>query len=86
MTGRAPLPRGALARSWGGSPSAQSAKRLQYVLQRTGAPKNSNHNEPTAKHVLAVHGILPRGLRLPLLTLDATGVRVGELADALQDG
>jgi integrase len=37
-------------------------------------------NPPTAKHVLAVHGILPRGLRLPLLTLDATGMRVGELA------
>jgi integrase len=37
-------------------------------------------NPPTAKHVLAVHGILPRALRLPLLTLDATGMRVGELA------
>jgi integrase len=30
--------------------------------------------------VLAAHGLLPRGLRLPLLTLDATGMRVGELA------
>jgi integrase len=37
-------------------------------------------NPPTAAHVLAVYGILPRGLRLPLLTLDATGMRVGELA------
>lgn len=37
-------------------------------------------NPPTAKHVLAVHGILVRTLRLPLLTLDATGMRVGELA------
>lgn len=37
-------------------------------------------NPPTAKHVLAVHGILPRASKLPLLVLDATGMRVGELA------
>jgi integrase len=37
-------------------------------------------NPPTAAHVLAVHGILPRASRLPLLVLDATGMRVGELA------
>jgi integrase len=37
-------------------------------------------NPPTAKHVLAVHHLLVRALRLPLLTLDATGMRVGELA------
>jgi integrase len=34
---------------------------------------------PTAAHVLAVHGMLPRVYRLPLLTLDATGMRLGEL-------
>jgi integrase len=37
-------------------------------------------NPPTARHVLSVHHLLVRALRLPLLTLDATGMRVGELA------
>jgi integrase len=36
-------------------------------------------NPPTAEHVLAVHRILPSKYRLPLLVLDATGMRVGEL-------
>ncbi len=35
---------------------------------------------PTAEHMLGVFGILTRSLRLPLLVLDATGMRVGELA------
>lgn len=35
---------------------------------------------PTAPHVIAVHGLLGRASRLPLLVLDATGMRVGELA------
>lgn len=34
---------------------------------------------PTAAHVLAVHALLPSRYRLPLLTLDATGMRLGEL-------
>jgi integrase len=34
---------------------------------------------PTAEHVLAVHDLLPTGYRLPLLVLDATGMRLGEL-------
>jgi integrase len=34
---------------------------------------------PTAGHVLAVHDILPARYRLPLLVLDATGMRLGEL-------
>jgi integrase len=34
---------------------------------------------PTAAHVLAVHHVLPAAYRLPLLVLDATGMRVGEL-------
>jgi integrase len=34
---------------------------------------------PTAEQVLAVHALLPRVYRLPLLVLDATGMRVGEL-------
>ena len=36
-------------------------------------------NPPTADHVLAVHAALPRRYRLPLLVLDATGMRLGEL-------
>jgi len=34
---------------------------------------------PTAEHVLAVHRLLPPRYRLPLLVLDSTGMRVGEL-------
>ncbi len=34
---------------------------------------------PTAEHVLAVHALLPPRYRLPLLVLDATGMRLGEL-------
>lgn len=34
---------------------------------------------PTADHVLAVHALLPKAYRLPLIVLDATGMRVGEL-------
>src|SRR5581483_11907801 len=37
-------------------------------------------NPPTAAHVLAVHDLLASKHRLPLLVLDATGMRVGELA------
>ena len=33
---------------------------------------------PTAAHVLAVYRILPKQYRLPLLVLDATGMRIGE--------
>ena len=36
-------------------------------------------NPPTAAHVLAVHRLLPPRYRLPLLVLDSTGMRVGEL-------
>ena len=34
---------------------------------------------PTADHVLAVHDLMPPRYRLPLLVLDATGMRIGEL-------
>jgi integrase len=34
---------------------------------------------PRAEHVLAVHRLLARPHRLPLLVLDATGMRIGEL-------
>jgi integrase len=36
-------------------------------------------NPPTAEHVRAVHALLPSRYRLPLLVLDATGMRIGEL-------
>ena len=36
-------------------------------------------NPPTAAHVRAVHRLLPPRYRLPLLVLDATGMRIGEL-------
>ena len=35
---------------------------------------------PTAEQVLAVHSLLPTRYKLPLLVLDATGMRLGELA------
>jgi integrase len=35
---------------------------------------------PSAEHVLAVHDVLPERYRLPLLVLDASGMRLGELA------
>ncbi len=34
---------------------------------------------PTAEHVRAVHDLLPTRYRLPLVVLDATGMRLGEL-------
>jgi integrase len=34
---------------------------------------------PMAEHVLVVHRLLPKQYRLPLLVLDATGMRLGEL-------
>ena len=34
---------------------------------------------PTAEHVLAVHDVLPKRYRLPLIVLDASGMRLGEL-------
>jgi integrase len=36
-------------------------------------------NPPTAEHVLAVYRLLASKYRLPLLVLDSTGMRVGEL-------
>jgi integrase len=36
-------------------------------------------NPPTGEHVRAVHALLPSRYRLPLLVLDATGMRLGEL-------
>ena len=40
---------------------------------------------PRAEHVLAVHALLPPRYRLPLIVLEATGMRLGEL-EALRWG
>jgi len=50
--------------------------RLTVKLPRETRPEL---NPPAASHVLAVHRLLPARYRLPLLVLDATGMRVGEL-------
>lgn len=36
-------------------------------------------NPPTAEQILAVHALMPTRYKLPLLVLDATGMRIGEL-------
>jgi integrase len=50
--------------------------RLTVKLPRETRPELK---PPAASHVLAVHQLLPPRYRLPLLVLDATGMRVGEL-------
>jgi len=36
-------------------------------------------NPPTAEHIVAVHALMPARYKLPLLVLDASGMRIGEL-------
>jgi integrase len=50
--------------------------KLTVRLPRERKPEVS---PPTAEHVLAVHALLPPRYRLPLLVLDASGMRLGEL-------
>jgi integrase len=50
--------------------------RVRVKLPRENRPEIQ---PPAAEHVEAVHRLLARGYRLPLLVLDATGMRVGEL-------
>jgi integrase len=67
---------------------------LAMVLDHAGVQPNPARNRvqvrlprsdteepqpPTAEHVETVHDLLPARYRLPLLVLDATGMRVGEL-------
>lgn len=67
---------------------------LAMVLDHAGVTPNPARNKvqvklpreekveivpPTADHVLAVHRLLPSRYRLPLLVLEATGMRLGEL-------
>jgi integrase len=50
--------------------------RVRVKLPREERPEIS---PPSAEHVEAVYGLLARRYKLPLLVLDATGMRVGEL-------
>lgn len=50
--------------------------RVQVKLPREQRPEIS---PPTAEHLLAVFSLLPSRYRLPLLVLDATGMRLGEV-------
>jgi integrase len=50
--------------------------KVKVCLPRQDQPEI---NPPTAAHVIAVHALLPPRYRLPLIVLDATGMRVGEL-------
>jgi integrase len=67
---------------------------LAMVLDHAGVSPNPARNKvavklpreakveivpPTAEHVLAVHAVLPERYKLPLVVLDATGMRLGEL-------
>lgn len=56
----------------GVQPNAACGVRLPFEQKRELQP-------PTAEHVEAVHRLLPPRYRLPLLVLDATGMRLGEL-------
>jgi integrase len=75
------------------SPSPDAAEDLGMVLDHAGIEPNpvraktiklpreqkTEINPPTAEHIEAVHSLLPTRYRLPLLVLDATGMRLGEL-------
>ncbi len=50
--------------------------RLKVKLPRETRPELK---PPAAEHILAVHRLLAKRYRLPMLVLDATGMRVGEL-------
>jgi integrase len=57
------------------TPNPARAKRIVRVPYENRAELHP----PTAGHVASVHDVLPRRYRLPLLILDATGMRLGEL-------
>jgi integrase len=58
----------------GVEPNVARDRRLRFPHERRAEIK-----PPTGEHVLAAHALLPTRYRLPLLVLDATGMRVGEL-------
>jgi hypothetical protein len=53
-------------------PNVARGRRLRFPHERRPEIK-----PPTGEHVQAVHALLPRRYQLPLLVLDATGMRVG---------
>jgi integrase len=63
-----------LLSDYGIEPNVARDRRLRFPHERRAEIK-----PPTGEHVGAVHAILPSRYRLPLLVLDATGMRVGEL-------
>ena len=56
----------------GVDPNPARGAKLPFEQKRELSP-------PSAAHVEAVHALLPTRYRLPLLVLDATGMRLGEL-------
>jgi integrase len=58
----------------GAAPNPCSHKSVRLPRQ-----EREELNPPTAAHVLAAHNLLPSRYRLPLLVLDASGMRLGEL-------
>jgi integrase len=63
-----------LLSDYGVEPNVARDRRLRFPHERRAEIK-----PPTGEHVGAVHALLPSRYRLPLLVLDATGMRVGEL-------
>ena len=62
--------------AFAGIPPNPARDKVQVCLPRESKPEIV---PPTAEHVQAVHDLLPTRYRLPLLVLDATGIRLGEL-------
>ena len=67
--------------------SASRVLEANAVDDRLRLPREERRHvePPTAEHVEAVVRLLPRRYRLPVLVLDATGMRVGELEALLWD-
>jgi integrase len=63
-----------LLSDYGVEPNVARDRRLRFPHERRAEIK-----PPSGEHVGAVHSLLPSRYRLPLLALDATGMRVGEL-------
>ena len=55
------------------------SSRTRPAASSCRSSRNAELQPPTAAHLEAVHRLLPSRYRLPLLILDATGMRLGEL-------
>ncbi len=58
---------------------AQAAREIRSGEVRLPQQDKVEVNPPTASHVAAVYRLLPRAYRLPLVALESSGMRVGEL-------